>query len=822
MKVNARKCGKKGRARRKHKAGFKPRGPRYWMAMSTMSALLAYTPIGSKSVQAATAGSSSGSAWELIYPQDSGPSKQLSRFDIPPGPLGAVLATYQNLTGLRLIFPSSDISGISSPGVSGALTAEKALEQLLAGTGVVYRFTGPQLVTLELKGVEGSVEILGRITPSSPKYTEPLRDTPQTINVIPRAVIEEQGATTLRDVLRNVPGLTVVAGEGGAPAGDNLMLRGFSARNDIFVDGVRDISPQTRDAFNLEQVEVVKGPGSAFTGRGSTGGSVNLVTKTPNLKSLYAGSLSFGTDGTKRVTTDVNLPFKDRYAFRLNLMGTDAGVAGRDVTKNQRWGIAPSLSTGLGTSSRFTFNYLHVKQDNIPDYGIPWVPETNNALSELRGRPAPVDRANFYGIKSRDYEVINADVATVNYERDFSDNMTVRNQLRYGRTTRDSLTTAPRFASDDSLVISRNGPSWLTEDKIWDNQTDLKSRFDTGSVGHNLVTGLSFSYESNQRLTRAVSTAPTTDLYHPDPDLPFNSVTSLSPYVGDITGKSMAFYAFDTAKLGRRWELVGGLRWDYFDADGVPTAAATAAPPARIARIDRMLSGRGSIVFKPRAEGSVYASYGTSIDPSLEGLAYQPASANIEPEKTYTVEVGTKWDLVGERLSLNGAVFNVDKTNARTTDPVTNLVSLDGDLRVRGFEIGASGSLTRLWKVLAGYTLLDSRVTKSNNPQQVGRRFQNTPRNSFNIWTTYLLRSKFNLGGGVRFIGKRFGNLTNTRYVDKYYTIDALASFPINNKIEIRLNLYNLNNAYYFDRLGDGHVVPGAGRSAMLSTGFRF
>jgi len=821
MKVNAKKHGKKNRNKKGNKVKSKQRGPRYWVAMGTMSALLAYTPISSKAA-VPNSGVSSYSAWEIIYQQDPDKARPVSRFDIPPGPLETVLTAFQNLTGLQVIFPSTEIRAISSPGVSGALTAEKALQQLLVGTGITYRFTGPAIVTLELKGVEGSVEILGRISPSSPKYTEPLRDTPQTINIIPKAVIEEQGATTLRDVLRNVPGLTIVAGEGGAPAGDNLTLRGFSARNDIFIDGVRDLSPQSRDPFNLEQVEVVKGPNSAFNGRGSTGGTINLITKAPNLRPSYGGTLSFGTDETKRITTDVNLPFKDRYSFRLNLMGHDSSVAGRDVTKNQRWGIAPSLATGLGTRSRFVFSYLHFKQDNIPDYGIPWVTATHNVLSEFRDRPAPVDRESFYGLRSRDFEELNSDIGTISFERDLGDNLTMRNQLRYSRATRDSITTAPRFASNDSLIINRNGPSWLTEDNIWDNQTDLRSRFSTGSVEHRLVSGLSLSHENNQRLTRSVSVAPPTDLNNPNPDLAFNSVTALSPYVGDITAKTFGIYAFDTVKLGKRWELIGGLRWDYFDVEGVPTAAATATPPSRIARIDRMLSGRGSIVFKPKAEGSFYASYGTSVNPSLEGLAYQTVAPTIEPEKTYTVEVGTKWDLVGERLSLNAAIFNVDKTNARTTDPVTNLVSLNGDLRVRGIELGASGSITRVLKVLAGYTLLDSKVVKSDNPVEVGRRFQNTPRNSFNLWSTYLVRSKLNLGGGVRFIGRRFGNNTNTRWVDKYYTIDALVSYPITSKVDLRLNLYNLNDAYYFDRLGGGHLIPGAGRSVMVSTGFRF
>src|SRR5262249_24550934 len=346
--------------------------------------------------------------------------QQSERFDIPPGPVETVLATFQKLTDLQTLVPNEKLKAIPSQGVSGVYTVEKALAQILAGSGVTYRFSGPKIVTLELEGVAASVDILGRISPSSPKYTEPLRDTPQTITVIPKTVIEEQGATTLRDVLRNVPGLTMTAGEGGTPAGDNLTLRGFSARNDIFVDGARDIGPQSRDPFNLEQVEVVKGPGSSFTGRGSAGGTINLVSKAPTVNRFFAGTISGGSDATKRFTGDVNLPIKDRMAFRLNLLGHDSGVAGRDVVENQPWGVAPSFLYGLGTRTRLTLSYYYLGQDNISDYGIPWVPATSNALAEYRDQPAPVPRETFYGFRDRDHEHLRSDLAAVKIERDFN------------------------------------------------------------------------------------------------------------------------------------------------------------------------------------------------------------------------------------------------------------------------------------------------------------------------------------------------------------------------------------------------------------------
>jgi len=811
MKLETKRNIRKHRKKNRNKA--RRSGSKYWMTLSAMGAALTFVgpPVAASHGSAIIGPSALGAVYTTIQ------SQQTQRFEIPPGALDTVLAAFQKLTDLQVLLTDEKLRTIPSPGVSGVYAIEKALAQILAGTGVSYRFTGPKIVTLELEGVAASVEILGRITASSPKYTEPLRDTPQTIAVIPKTVIEEQGATTLRDVLRNVPGLTMTAGEGGTPAGDNLTLRGFSARNDIFVDGARDLGPQSRDPFNLEQVEVAKGPGSAFTGRGSAGGSINLVSKAPTVNRFFAGTISGGSDATKRFTGDLNLPIKDRTAFRLNFMAHYSGVAGRDVVENQRWGVAPSILFGLGTRTRLTLSYYYVGQDNISDYGIPWVPATNNALPESRDKPAPVPRDTFYGFRDRDYEKLRSDLATVKVERDFNDSTTLRNQLRFGYSSRDSLATPPRFANNNSTVINRELRSWIAEDRAFDNQTDLRSRFSTGKIEHTLGAGLALTYENNQRQNRSAPNA-TTTLLNPNPDDVYAGAITLDPRFGDITGKSVALYAFDTVKLNKYVELNGGLRFDRFDVDGVST---TLVP---VKRLDEMVSWRTGVVVKPKEEGSIYVSYATSLSPSLEGLSYSTANTAIEPEKTYNLEVGSKWDLIDERLSINGAIFRVEKTNARTPGilPDDPPQVLQGRQRVQGIELGASGGITRALRVFGAYTLLDSEIVKSNTPTEVGRRIQNTPRNSFNIWTTYLLPHRITLGGGPRFVGRRFGNNINTRQAEAYWLLDAMASFPVSRRLDLRLNLYNLTNKYYFDRLGGGHLIPGAGRSVLVSAGFRF
>ena len=819
MKIKSKKSAKKNRIT--NRANAEKRGPRYWLAMGTMGALMAYSAVGGKTVVPAYAMENIGGVkGSYVTAQAQAP---VHRFDIPPGPLDDVLNAFQSVTGLRVQVENDNLRTLSSPGVKGVFNAAQALKQLLTGTGLAYSFTDAKTIQLELKGPSDSLEVRGGAsTITSSKYTEPLRNIPQTISIISKSVIEEQAATTLRDVLRNIPGLTVAAGEGGAPAGDNLTLRGFSARNDIFIDNARDLSPQARDPFNLEQVEIVKGPSSTFSGRGSTGGTINLVSKSPNVVPFYGFTANFGTDETRRATADINIPLErlglgKRTALRLNLLAHESGVAGRDVVENKRWGIAPSIAFGLGTQTRLTLSYFKMKQDNISDYGIPWVPATNNVLKDFRDKPAPVPRETFYGFKNRDKEKLDADLMTAKFEQDFSDNLSLRNQLRYGYSTRDSIATPPRFASNDSTVINRELRSWVTKDEIWDNQTDLRAKFSTGKVEHSLVSGMAVTRETNKRVNRTAPNSPTT-LLNPNPNDRYAGAITVSPFVGDVTGNSLAFYTFDTAKFGEKFELNGGLRYDYFDVEGSTTT------PSTIAKIDRMVSWRAGAIYKPKQNASIYVGYGTSLNPSLEGLSYGTANTRIDPEKTYTFEVGTKWDLFRERFSVSGAVFRVDKDNARTPGalPDDPPQVLDGRQRVKGVELAATGSLTREWKILAAYTFLDSEVVKSNTITEIGKELQNTPKNSFNIWSIYQFPWKLNLGGGVRFVDRRFGNNTNTRQVDSYWTIDATAAYPLNEHMDLRLNLYNLNNAYYFDRLGGGHLIPGATRSANISLGFTF
>lgn len=802
---------------------------RCWvLAFGAAGAIVAFTVGNSHRMFTAYAHNRDG-VFEIGHRPDD--SFAVTDFDIPPGPLRNVIEAYRRKTGIEITIGNEMILDIASPGVVGRFTNEQGLKRLLTGTGVSFVFTGVRKALLILEAEAASVEIVdnGARAIASAKYTEPLRDTPQTLSVISQEVIKQQGATTLRDVLNNVPGITLTAGEGGAPAGDNLTIRGFSARNDIYVDGVRDLGAQSRDPFNLEQVEVVKGPSSTFTGRGSTGGTINLVSKLPNFRRSISGEFTGGTSATKRATIDVNLPLNDSTAVRFNAMAHDSDFPEREVVQNRRWGFAPSIMFGMGTPTRYAFSYFHLAQDNTSDYGIPWVPATNNALVEFRDRPAPVPRSTFYGFLDRDREKLRADLFTARFERDFNDRLTLRNQFRYGYSSRDSMATPPRFANNNSTVINREMRSWIADDHIFDNQLDITAAFGTGPVRHSAVFGTSLSYENNHRILRTAPNSQTT-LLDPNPNDVYTGVISINPFEPDAKANTFAGYLFDTIRIGSKWQFVGGLRWDHFSVEG--NNVNTAVVPnlfVPIDRTDKILSGRAAVVFKPVEIGTLYASFGTSANPSLEGLLYSPVDARLDPEKTRTFEAGTKWDLIGGRLLLSGAMFRVEKTDARTPGLNTTDLTLDGDVRIDGIELSATGNITENLQVFSGYTFLDSEIVRSNASTVVndvriyeqGKELSNTPRNSFNLWMTYRL-DRFFFGGGPRFVGSRFGNNINTRVVDSYWVTDAMMSVRVNKHIDLRLNVNNIADKYYIDRIGGGHIVPGAGRIVLLSSGFNF
>jgi catecholate siderophore receptor len=751
------------------------------------------------------------------------------RFDIPPGTLRNVLAAFEAATKVKATLALHSLGDLQSPGVSGLHTAEQALEQILAGTGISYRFTAPNAVTLRLEAASEFVEVQGSTALLSLRtFTESIRDIPQTIEVIPSAVIQAQGVTSLRDVLRNVPGITFQAGEGGGGLpGDNFSIRGFSAGNDIFVDGVRDTGGYSRDVFNVEQVEVTKGPSSATVGRGATGGAINQVTKSPQAGTSYSGTLGGGSEAYKRGTADINVPLErlgEGTSLRLNAMWGEGGVPGRDVVENNGWGIAPSIAFGIGSPTTVTLKYQHLDQDNVPDYGLPWGASAGFPTGAFQATP-PIDQNNFYGLRDYDFESIQSDFGTVEIDHGFANRFTLRNLTRYSETDRDSAITAPRPPNRQLQRRTMSNGNFA-------NQTNLIGTLRTGNLTHDVVAGFELARETTHNRNSAQATnQPQTNIVSPNPnDRPFGPMPPNTGNPSETLLNLAGIYAFDTVNLSERWLASGGLRLDVVEVDYSLTNLADGVV-TELDSSDSMVSWRAGLVYKPRPNGSVYAGYGTSFNPSVDAAATGAAlsntataanSPNLEPEETRNIELGTKWDVMGGRLSLNGAFFSTEKTNARTRNAASDPFILSGKHRVSGVEMGVSGQITPAWSAFAGYAFMDSEISASENPDEVGNNLILTPESTFNLWTTYTLPWDLTVGGGAQFMDAVFRNTVNTIVVPSYWLYSATASYPVNQNLTLRMNLQNLTDEEYVDRVGGGHYIPGPRRQLIISTDWKF
>jgi catecholate siderophore receptor len=815
-------CEVKGQGRRKsHKTKRIDKWPvtYRWAAMGT---LLAYSALGVTKVAVAVPLTE---RKEKDGAQSGPQALVVRRFEIAAGDLGDALTAFEKISGVFVKFVDEELRTLPSHGVTGLYTPDQALKILVADSGASYRFVSAGTVTIQLAQMATTVEVSadGPQMISSAKYTELLRDTPQTISVIDSATMQQQGVNTLRDALRNVAGISLAAGEGGAQ-GDNLTIRGFSGRNDIFLDGMRDFGSYYRDPFNYQSVDVLQGPSSMSFGRGSTGGVVNQESKAPEAGKFVSGTLQFGSDSTRRITADVNQPIGQTSAFRLNVMGHDSQVAERDVAENRRFGVAPSLAFGLGTTTRLTLSYYHEQADDTPDYGIPW----------LFNGPAPVDRNNYYGFRDGNYLRTDVDIATAKVEHDFNSSITLRNQVRYGHYKRDALITEARIAGTpdpstplEDISVTRNQIAAQSLETYLGDQLDLTLRFRTGFAEHTVVTGVEGGRETSSPTRFVWSAVPGTSLLNPDENQAFSGASTVSSNVNALA-TSFGAYAVDTVKLGRQWSVIGGLRWDRFDTD----YSQSVAPVAAFERVDQKPSYRAAIVYKPKPYGSIYFDYGTSFNPSAESLSLSANNANLPPENNRTFELGTKWDFPSKRLSVEGAIFRTNKLNAREPDPNNPLLNvLSGEQRVNGAQVSVTGKITDGWQVLGSYAYLDGKLVSSQfYPQAIGSQLANVPRNSFNLWTTHALPWRLTVGGGAQFVDSRTASTTVpldpvtglVKQVPSYWTFDAMASRSISEHVGLQVNFYNLANRYYIDQVHPAHLVPGAGFTALVGLNFKF
>jgi catecholate siderophore receptor len=729
-----------------------------------------------------------------------------------------------------------------------------------------------------------------RLKPVDPKVTaEPLNN-PQTVTVVPRGVLEAQNLLSLRDVLSIVPGITFGAGEGGGGYGDSINLRGFSANNDITTDGVRDSAQYTRsDSFNIEQIEVTNGANSVYSGAGSVGGTINIATKRPGRRDSTTVQAGIGTENYYRATIDANKLIGDNVAVRLNGMVHRMDAPGRDVEQFKRWGIAPSVTIGLNGPTQFTVLYHHQEDNNVPQYGVPF----------YNGRPVDgVSPHRYYGYSNIDEQRLNLDVITGIIDHDFGDGLKLRNLARYQDVRQTSVvdppqgvfclpnglkpvgwsqtTTATNLTGYTACLPTDPAPGFYqpsgprgslrdTKNTLLYNQTDLSWEGELGGVRHTIVVGAAFLREEfNLDTGNLFRTATGATVALP----PMNIANPANTYVGAInymrssiqdgSGSNQAVYLFDNIELNDQWSINGGIRyehnsgWNRTDTYStvVGPTLGTVAPGRKFKNSENLLTYRIGVVYKPIPNASLYISYANSKTPSQATVngsgACTAFTCTVDPETAKNLEIGAKWDIDG-RLSLTAAIFQNERINYKVpaVDPVVQPQQTDGEARVRGVALGASGRITDEWSIFANYTYLDSEVIRGVNKTFAaqgldwakGDPLLSTPKHAFSLFTTYDLPNRIQVGYGVTYQGEYYltqhgaitGSVPLARTTiplvkaDDYWTHRAMVTWAATDQLAVQLNVENIFDKVYFQRgRNNGWATPGDRRNARLTASYRF
>ena len=701
---------------------------------------------------------------------------------------------------------------------------------------------------------------------SSSKVVQDLVDTPQTIQVITKKVMDEQKATTLQEALRNTPGVTLLLGEGGnTNSKNNINLRGFDVSSSIYKDGIRDLSAATRDMFNTEAVEVTKGTVGADNGRSVASGYINQVTKTATNKDQNEVAASYGTEKNSRLTADLNKALSETSGIRLNVMKQDGEVAGRDEIELDRIGIAASVAFGIGTDTRTSFGYERYEQDDVPDGGVSVVGldgYSNSVLSNAGIKAKKVDPSNFYGTPD-DYEKVTTDTFTAKFEHDFSDKTTLTNTTRYGKSKIDSLLTSIGNATitnvnnPSSWTISRSGQARWQENEILTNATNITTSAQTGSVVHNISTGFDFTIDNQTSKTKVTtgSTYPAANLYNPDYSQRASNLT-VSETGAKTFGetRTIGVYAFDSISLTDKIILTGGGRVDKYNTKTDITTIATATNPGGGVpvgtQVANNLEDSGTLksykvgaVYKPLDNGSVYISYADSQLPpgganfTLSSSATNGANPSMDPQQSATLELGTKWDFLDNKLAISTAIYKTTNENelinlGDSSNPDYQQV---GEREVKGIEFNIAGQITDDWSLTAGIAKSESEIIKGTTNQ--GAVLTYTPEWTATIWSSYNITKAITAGAGARYVGEMFAgkasttalqnnpNVNGTVYeADSYIVYDAMMSYKINKNLSTQLNVYNLTDEEYVQNINNNgnRYTPGSARSALLSLAYKF
>lgn len=654
---------------------------------------------------------------------------------------------------------------------------------------------------------------------SATKIDAPLRDIPQTVNVIPQELLRDQGALSMEAAMKSVPGVGLSHGDGQR---DQVTLRGFSAISDQFIDGVRDDALYFRDLSNIERIEVIKGPASVLYGRGSSGGLINRISKKPGIdKSEVVGQL--GSRGQRRAEVDLARD-QDGGAVAFRVTGAiERADSYRSQQFLERDALAPSLSIKLGAATTLLLQAEHLSDRRVTDFGIP----------SYRGKPVDVPASTYYGAaNAREADYSHAEVTAYGFALDhrFNEGLSLRNAFRHYDYTLNRNNTLPGAVNEAAQTVSLNRTNLRREEQGWFNQTELSQKAWLGAMSHQLLYGVEFGEQDKDQVNRSQSGIATVSLFAPVlPVLPLRLGVAPSTDNRGIMRTASA-YMQDLVSLSANWKALVGVRYDRFEQK---TEERRAGQP-HLARVDRAWSPRAGLVYQPTSSQSYYAAFSKSFQPSAENFALAANNAQIAPEETTNHEVGGKFDFLNGALSATASLFRLERTNIKSTDPATNRLVPIGVQRTDGLELTLAGQVARDWQVWAGYAWLDARITSSpalDNSDNVikrvpiqGKRATLTARHSANLWVTRSFGPQWRAGAGVNAVGQRFANPGNTVALPGFATVDAMLGYHAG-RLDLQLNVTNLLDRHHIVSAHGSSPnlnMPGAPRSAMLTARYRF
>jgi catecholate siderophore receptor len=734
------------------------------------------------------------------------------RFAIPPAPVADVIAAFTAITGVTVDLTAVDgIGTLPSPGVAGELTAEQALEQLLAGTALAARRNATagdgtgKTYTLELRLEPERVEVTGRAEPYRPGVSSTatrtltaLRDLPQTLTVLPRELLADQNSQSLGSAMRNVAGVTVAQGEGNR---DQLVIRGISTASDFFVNGVRDDQERFRDLYNVQSVEVLQGPAAVLFGRGGAGGVVNLVTTRPSRQMPSEVVVSLGSFDHKRATAQLGGGLNDKIAYRLNLMTEDSGGF-RDAFFLKRYAVNPTLGFDLDASTTLTVGFEHLSDHRLADRGIP----------SQAGRPLAVAAHQLFGSERQNDARSGNDTASVIVEHRFSPRLLLRNSFLSGRYDKFYQNVYPGSAVNAAGSFSLAAYNHDVDRINTFNQTDLIYTARLAGMTHTLLAGTEFGHQFQDELRQTAANIANVSVAAPVRDADFAAAPTTVNR--QATSDIAAAYVQDQMTLGGGFKAVVGARTDRFAVrvdDNLPANV-------DLARTDVATSPRAGLIYQPSRVASFYTSYSYTFLPSGQTLGLAVNTAQLTPENARNYEVGTKLDLLGQRLNISAAVFRLDRNNVKNTDSNDpNRLVLTGQQRTEGVTLSTSGRLLPKWTVFGGYSFLNARITQNTSAAPAGRLVGLVPRSQLNLWSTYDLSDRWGAGGGVIRQAKMFASFSNQVELPAFTRVDAVVYYRIN-RYRLALNAENLlDTSYYSTANGDNNISPGAPRSVQLS-----